>query len=167
VMGTVQSAQDVVEDSIQVARDTVATVKRTFDIRRHVEQHPWPMVGGSALAGLVLAPLLQRMFGAPRRAASPARPARQRGSGRVAAAPLPASQSLPPSRPGCLDLFHDEIAKVKGIAVSYVMGLVRDACKDSMPQLASQIDGVMNSITTKLGGEPAAAGEERGVRGEG
>ncbi len=53
-MGTVQSAQETVEDSIQMAKDTVATVKRNFDIKYQVEQHPWAMVGGCFVAGLAL-----------------------------------------------------------------------------------------------------------------
>jgi ElaB/YqjD/DUF883 family membrane-anchored ribosome-binding protein len=62
VMGTVQSAQETVEDSIQIAKDTVAAVKRTFDIKHHVEQHPWAMVGGCFLAGLALGTLCQRVW---------------------------------------------------------------------------------------------------------
>ncbi len=40
------------------------------------------------------------------------------------------------------------------MAIGYVMGLARDSIKDAVPQLASQIDDVMNSVTTKLGGKP-------------
>jgi hypothetical protein len=40
VMGTVQTAQETVEDSIQIAKDTVATVKRNFDVKYQIEQHP-------------------------------------------------------------------------------------------------------------------------------
>jgi ElaB/YqjD/DUF883 family membrane-anchored ribosome-binding protein len=168
VMGTVQSAQETVEDSIQIAKDTVATVKRTLDVKHHVEQYPWAMVGGCVLAGLALGALFQRVWRPSRQtpdrlagketafSASPALPAQQRGNGSFAtAAPLPQYQSPPPSRPGLFDLFHDEIAKVKGMAIGYVMGLARDAIKDAVPQWAPRIDGVMNSVTTKLGGEPA------------
>jgi ElaB/YqjD/DUF883 family membrane-anchored ribosome-binding protein len=168
VMGTVQSAQETVEDSIQIAKDTVATVKRTFDVKHHVEQHPWAMVGGCFLAGLALGTLFQRGRRQPRQtpdrlagkgtafSASPALPAEQRGNGSFATvAPLHPYQSPPPSRPGLFDLFHDEITKVKGMAIGYVLGLARDAIKDAVPQWAPQIDDVINSVTTKLGGEPA------------
>jgi ElaB/YqjD/DUF883 family membrane-anchored ribosome-binding protein len=166
VMGTVQSAQETVEDSLQIAKDTVASVKRTFDIKHHVEQYPWAMVGGCCLAGLALGTLFQRLWQrsgqAPARlagnrtasAASPAWPAEQRSNGSAAAAPPPQSRAAPPSGPGFFDLFHDEIVKVKGLAIGYVMGLARDALEDSAPQLASQLEEVMNSVTTKLGGEP-------------
>jgi ElaB/YqjD/DUF883 family membrane-anchored ribosome-binding protein len=168
VMGTVQSAQETVEDSIQMAKDTVATVKRTFDIKHHVEQYPWPMVGGCVLAGLALGALFQRVWRPSRQtpdrltgketpfSASPAPAADLRSNANFAgAASLPQNQAPPTSRPGLFDLFHDEIAKVKGMAIGYVIGLARDAIKDAVPQWASQIEGVMNSVTTKLGGEPA------------
>jgi ElaB/YqjD/DUF883 family membrane-anchored ribosome-binding protein len=168
VMATVQSAQETVEDSIQIAKDTVATVKRTVDIKHHVEQHPWAMVGGCVLAGLALGAPFQRVFRRPRQtpdrpvgeetafSGNPAPPAKLRGNGSSATtARLRPYQSPPPSRPGLFALFHDEIAKVKEIAIGYVMGLARDAIKDAMPRWAPQIDGVMSSATTKLGGEPA------------
>jgi ElaB/YqjD/DUF883 family membrane-anchored ribosome-binding protein len=167
VMGTVQSAQETVEDSIQIAKDTVASVKRTFDIKHHVEQYPWPMVGGCVLAGLALGTLFQRAWRrrdptpdrlAERQTAyspSPAPHADPRGNGSMASAAPPAPyQAPPPSRPGVFELFHDEIVKVQGLAIGYVMGLACEAIKDAMPHWASQIDGLMNSVTTKLGGEP-------------
>jgi ElaB/YqjD/DUF883 family membrane-anchored ribosome-binding protein len=167
VMGTVQSAQETVEDSIQIAKDTVATVKRTFDIKNHVEQHPWVMVGGCFVAGLAVGALVQGMYRQPRQtpdrpaekeirfSANPARLRKQRGSDSFAAAArLLRDQLPPPSAPGVFALFHDEIAKVKEMAIGYVMGLARDALKESAPHLAAKIDDVMNSATTKLGGEP-------------
>jgi ElaB/YqjD/DUF883 family membrane-anchored ribosome-binding protein len=166
VMDRVQSAQETVKDSIQLAKDTVARVKRTLDIKHHVQQHPWAIVGGCFLAGLALATLFPRVHRRPRQmpdppagkgtafSASLAQP-EQRGNGRFAsAAPQSRRQSPPRSRPGVFDLFHDEIAKVKGLAIGYVMGLARDAIKDSVPQLASQIDDLMNSVTMKLGSQP-------------
>src|SRR5580704_9280687 len=62
VMGTVQSAQETVEDSIQIAKDTVASVKRTFDIKHHVEQYPWAWVGGCFIGGLALGAMFQKVY---------------------------------------------------------------------------------------------------------
>jgi hypothetical protein len=59
------------------------------------------------------------------------------------------------NRPGFLDRFQEEIDQVKGIAIGYAMGLARDSIKHAVPELASEIDDVMNSVTTKLGGRPA------------
>jgi len=166
VMGTVQSAQETVADSIQMAKDTVATVKRTFDIKYQVKQHPWAMVGGCFIVGLALGGLflrVRRSRQAPNPlagnetplAGSPRFVAEQRGNNSfdTVAPPLrPASMSA--NRPGFFDQFHEEIDQVKGMALGYVLGLVRDSIKEAVPRLASQIDDVMNSVTTKLGSKP-------------
>jgi ElaB/YqjD/DUF883 family membrane-anchored ribosome-binding protein len=165
VMGTVQSAQETVEDSLQLAKDTMATVKRNFDLKYQVEQHPWAMVGGCFLAGLALGGLFlkgrRRSSQAPQRLAANETPlaegprsfAEQPGNGSVASA-TPRSQSMSVNRPGFLDQFQEEIDKVKGMAIGYVMGLARDSIKHAVPQLAPQIDDVMNSVTKKLGSKP-------------
>jgi len=160
VMGTVQSAQETVEDSIQMARDTVATVKRNFDIKYQVEQHPWAMVGSCFVVGLALGslfPRIRRSRQAPNRlavpAGSPRLVAEQHSKEKCDTAAHP-PDSMSANRPGFFGQFHEEIGKVKGMAIGYVMGLVRDSIKDAVPQLASQIDDVMNGVTTKLGGKP-------------
>ena len=151
MIDTVQSAQETVKDSIQSAKDTVASVKRTFDIKHQVEQRPWTMVGGCFLAGLALGGhLIPR--GRPQASKTRRRP--QQTAILPLPAPTPQLQAEPPSRPGILEPFQEEIDKVKGIAIGYVMGLVRDSIKESVPQLAPKIDELMDGITTKLGGEP-------------
>ena len=146
MIDTVQSAQDTVKESIQSAKDTVASVKRTFDIKHQVEERPWTMMGGCFLAGLALGGLIP--MGRPRSAHA-------LGNGIFPTpVPMPQLQVELPNRPGILEPFQEEIDKVKGIAIGYVMGLVRDSIKDSVPHLAPKIDDLMNGLTTKLGGEP-------------
>ena len=149
VIGTVQSAQETVEVSIQSAKDTVASVKRTFDIKHQVEQHPWTMVGGCLLAGLALGALIPaRRHPSFRNQYGPA------ANGYFAPAATMPPMQAGPNQPSILDPFQQEIDKVKGMAIGFVMGLVRDSIKESVPQMAAQIDDLMNGITTKIGGEP-------------
>jgi ElaB/YqjD/DUF883 family membrane-anchored ribosome-binding protein len=148
VMNTVQSAQDTVTDSIQSAKDTVASVKQTFDLKHQIEQRPWTMVGGCFLAGLVVGHLMP--MGRP--SSNKPMTAPPINGNYATSGPAPRMQIEPPSPPGILEPFHDEIAKVKGIAIGFVMGLVRDSIKESVPQMASEIDDLMNGLTTKLGG---------------
>jgi hypothetical protein len=66
---------------------------------------------------------------------------------------MPAQAEMP-HHLGVLAPFQEEIDKVKGIAIGYVMGLVRDSIKESVPQLGANIDQLMNGLTTRLGGAP-------------
>ena len=148
MINTVQIAQDTVKDSIQSAKDTVASVKQTFDLKHQVEQRPWTMVGGCFLAGLVLGHLMPG--GRPPSSKSSSTPVVNGNYG--TAGPAPQLLAAPPSPPGILEPFREEIDKVKGIAIGYVMGLVRDSIKESAPHLAPKIDDLMDGITTKLVG---------------
>jgi len=141
-----------VEDSIQIATDAVATVRRTFDIKHQVEQYPWALVGGCFLAGLAASNLFPRVLRQLRKAPGPS----ANGSSAAANPPLELP-GVTRSHSGFFDLFHEEIAKVQGMAIGYVMGLARDSIKQSVPKLASQIESVMNGVTTKLGGTPLQA----------
>jgi ElaB/YqjD/DUF883 family membrane-anchored ribosome-binding protein len=145
MIGTVQSAQETVQDSIQSAKDAVASVKRTFDIKHQVEEHPWAMVGGCVLAGLAVGYYIPSR--SPRVSSIPEIVPE---SDNADPPPTPPAPAAPP--PSLLEPFQDEIDKVKGMAIGFVMGLVRDSLKVSAPQLAPNIDQLMNGLTTKLGG---------------
>jgi ElaB/YqjD/DUF883 family membrane-anchored ribosome-binding protein len=170
VMDTIHSAEQTVEETVATVktsvRDTVATVKRAFDVCHHVQTHPWLMVGGFLLGGLALGRLARKLRQRSRRApelaarngatASASTSVLSANSGSDSPVPphLSRSAPAPTPRPGVFDLFHEEIDKVKGMSIGYVLGLARDAIEESVPQLAAQIQDVMNSVTTKLGGEP-------------
>ena len=150
MVGAAQSAQATVENSIQSAKDVVASVKRTFDINHQIEQRPWTIVGSCFLAGLAVSFLIPK--GRPESSKPPDAPQVYGNNASGRSAPqLPVD---PPSKPGVLEPFQEEIDQAKGIAIGFVMGLVRDSIKESVPEMASQIDDLMNGITTKLGGEP-------------
>ena len=180
VMNTVQSAQETVEGSIQSANDTMASVKRTFDIRHQVRQHPWAMVGGSILAGVALGSLFEGL----RRRAGPIaertvghgtawRPTPTKmkaGCGSRGAHHLPSVRAAtavqtPPCRSGFKPRRHpigresstDSRTKstpFRGWPSVTSSAWCADSIREAMPQVADQIEDVMNRVTTKLGGEP-------------
>jgi ElaB/YqjD/DUF883 family membrane-anchored ribosome-binding protein len=152
IRGTVVEAKETVEDTIEnvksTVQDTVQTVKRTFDIEYQVEHHPWAMLGGSVVAGYLVGHFLNREQNGHVPAQEPPR-----------AEPAPLGfRSTEAAKPGVvsriLHQFHDEIEQVKEMAIGATMGFLRDLVKQSIPQLAPQIDKVMNSATSKMGGEP-------------
>jgi ElaB/YqjD/DUF883 family membrane-anchored ribosome-binding protein len=176
---TVQSAKEAVTETIETAKatvtdtidtvkssvqETVQTVKRTFDLEYQVDRHPWAMSGLSVAAGFAVGMLLPR-----------GKPFMERYSYGLSAEPThngpttygPArgleAPAAPPPRSEqkgflghLLEQFDDEIQKVKGIAIGAVMASLRDMAKQSLPNLAPQIDEVMTSFTRKVGGEPVA-----------
>jgi len=157
VKETVQETVGSVKDTVQ---ETVSSVKETFDLRLQVRRRPWPMLGGSLVAGFVTGAL----FGEARhrqqmpmdRLASNGEPMmRYREPEYRAPAPeARSSATAEPREPGLLDRFHDEIAQVKGLALGMLFGVVRDVIQEKMPQMSQQVGDVMDNITTKLGGKP-------------
>jgi ElaB/YqjD/DUF883 family membrane-anchored ribosome-binding protein len=166
VVGTVEAVQSTVENTVETVKetvqDTVKTVKRTFDIPYQVEQRPWLMLGGSVVVGYLLGSLRGReVYG-------PARPyaASTNGRSHESAAPGPratdgayAAAGWPEPRPqpatsGLWQKFGDELQGLQGLAVSAVAGMIRDWLSQSYPGLEPQVTKVMDSVTTKLGGEP-------------
>jgi len=170
VRDTVQNAKETVEETITTVKssveDTVETVKRTFDLEFQVRQHPWPMLGGSVLAGFALGSLLGGPSRRPR--SYEARPYSSGNGARRAGSPAPAylaedvaTRAPAPAAPGILDRFEDEIQQVKGMAIGYLMSGIRDLIEQSLPQLKREIHNVMDRVTTKLGGTPVSETDMR------
>jgi ElaB/YqjD/DUF883 family membrane-anchored ribosome-binding protein len=160
VVGTVQNAKATVEETIEnvkeTVQETVSTVKDTFDIPLQVRRHPWPMVGGCFVLGLVTGAVVGD---AQRRRRMPIERLASRGQPRMEPDRVPEypgdGRAAEPRIPGLMDRFHEEIDQVKGLAIGLAIGLVRDVIKENVPQLGEQLGEVMDSITTKLGGQPA------------
>jgi ElaB/YqjD/DUF883 family membrane-anchored ribosome-binding protein len=173
VVDTVQNARDSMQETIDTVKDTVQetvstvketvketvhAVKETFDLRLQVERHPWPMLGGSFLAGLVAGAVFgevqhRRRMPIDRLTSHGEVPLRSSPPARPFAAEPPAAHE-----PGLLDRFRDEIDQLKGMAVGMALGVVRDVITDAvqerMPDMAEKVEDVMNRFTTKLGGQP-------------
>ena len=140
--GKLELLEDRVQDKIQRVRakvdsvqDTVhgavETVKRTFDLPYQVRQHPWPMVGASVAAGMVLARLVERRE------------------------PAVEQENYEAQRPNRFTaMFGDELHFLQRTAVGAVMSLVRNSLNKSFPGMAPETQRVIDGLTRKLGGEP-------------
>lgn len=180
VADTVEAVKEAVHDSVAMVKDsveeTVETVRETFDVSRQVERHPWTIMAGSVLLGYVAGSLLDRAeqerLRLIRQSQLLAEPdhARREGprfdnAGRFdftepAAKPNGTHAATSTSAVSNLlgnvgTTFEKEIAEVKGLAIGTMIGLVRDLIVPSVPQqMRPDLNNVMNSITTKLGGKP-------------
>jgi len=150
VRGTVDDAQAGVEKVRATINETMQAVQRAVDLKYQFRKHPWLMLGGCVLAGLAVSSRLKRRRaepGLPKSEATSAVP-----SGAHDGALAPESQ---PTKPGLLrDHFQKEIDLVKGLAIGIAAGYLRDSAKQALPQLAPQIEVVLDSVTVKLGGTP-------------
>jgi ElaB/YqjD/DUF883 family membrane-anchored ribosome-binding protein len=178
VVGTVQSVRSTVECTVEAVKGTVEStlesVRRTFDVQRQVENHPWAMVGGSIALGYLVGSL------APRRQPSyvsggyatadagwspqtePSRAAdRFEEAGAMLADTSREQSEASPQKKSFLSQIVQELApefdQVKKLAIGAAIGLVRDAIKDAIPEnLSPQVSRIVDSVTSKLGGEPVS-----------
>jgi len=178
VTETVASVKEAVQETVETVKDSVQTtvesVKETFDLPLQVERHPWLMLGGAAALGYLAGSLLSQ--GKKKETATPTRsasfptvsawsPHGANGGPNGPPGPLsPAREIVPPStvkttEPGRLSelsqTFNDEISKLKGLAIGTLLGVVRDFVTQAVPdRIGPQLGEVVDSITTKLGGQP-------------
>jgi hypothetical protein len=169
VAETVDSVKIGVKDSVETVKDTVQTsvhaVQETFDLPRQVERHPWAMFGGAVALGFAAGYIVNRSGTSACSSAL--------STGTVAAPPapttgrrpLPSTYEVPAQRAPAVaeeswathvtKLFGPELHKLKGMAVGALMGVVREMIADPLPEpMRPQVKDVVDSITTKLGGEP-------------
>jgi len=171
VSDTVKKVQEAVQDTVQSVKgsfeETVEEVRETFNISRHVQQHPWLMVGGAFAVGYVAGTFLRpaaRMvaptFNGMARSWQD-QPSSSGGSFSGASlTPTSSSASAPASQgPSMLssvsDMFGPEVDKLKGLAIGALLGTLREVVTRQLPpQYSSTVGDVVNSVTTKLGGKP-------------
>lgn len=156
VSNTVESVQETVANVKESVQETVETVKESLDVRRHVERHPWAMFGGAMLVGCFAGMLVGRRRSrkpapepAPAPAAAPSREPAVHGNGtyRNGSAPKDSAEEE--------GLLGSSLSAIKGLAVGTLMGVLRDVLVNAVPtNLAPELAGVVDDMTTRLGGTP-------------
>lgn len=182
VTDTVASVKDAVQETVDTVKvsveEAVGTVKEAFDLRRQVEHHPWMMFGGAIAAGFLgerwlygrgpenIGNTVASVIGTTARAAmgngkahSSDDTPRSNGVSQANGAREPASkEQQPASAPGIASLLSAELDQLKKLAIGATLGVVRDTVAGTLaPEFSRPFAQVMDSITTKLGGEPLPA----------
>jgi len=166
VESTVETVKDAVEGSVEAVKETmhetVETVKEAFNLRRHVQRHPWAMLAGSVAVGFLGGRLLgaaqrRREHRGPRPGPEEARAPTPDFTLERTAEPEPQRQAEE-ERSSWLgqfgETFGNELSKLKSLALGATFGVLRDMLTASVPeQLKPQLTDVMNGFTTKLGGK--------------
>jgi len=160
VTETVETVKEAVQETVSTVQDSVSNA---FDLNHHVESHPWAMFAGSVAVGFIAGKMLPSSNGSSTFYSNDGQPITMT---RKAQRFMPESEGDGERKPysprsreekswfGLGDTFQSEINKLKGLAVGTMLGLVRDFVSQSAPeQLRPRLQEVMDSITTKLGGE--------------
>lgn len=168
VQDTVQSVKSAVEETVQAVKGTVTDVKdtvqesvssvqegvmHTFDVRRHVDENPWTMVGGAAVAGFLTGLVVFRgggsssgggiagMFGSPMfgHASYTPTPAPAAAPARAYAPEREEPRREEPKKPGWMDELFDragrEVSKLAEAALASVVASVRQNIDQGLPKL--------------------------------
>jgi len=193
---TVATVKETVHEGVEAVHETVANVKESiqegaeavketvtdwFDIKSHVEQHPWFMLGGSVVAGFVLGNVIGNMSG--RRGTSASFMGHQMAPGAPSslssfasgssAAPSTSSgngwhrdqnqnqhkeekpSAMKSTMSSLFSMLEPEIAKLKGLALGAALGTIREmVTKEIPPAMGQQVTEMIDNATRKLGGEP-------------
>jgi len=161
VASSVSAVTETVADVKEKVYEGVETVKDAFDVKAHVDRHPWLMLGGSVLCGYVIGDLLvgvmdktsDRKFTltpTPREVRSNDRQRTEQNEHNGAASTI---QSW-------LKPFEPEIQHLKGLALGAALGTVREMLAEEVPpNMAGQLRDIIDSCTKKAGGEPVPSSD--------
>jgi ElaB/YqjD/DUF883 family membrane-anchored ribosome-binding protein len=158
ILGTVETASSTVAHTVDTVKESVAetveTVKDTFNVRRHIENHPWLAMGGSIATGYLAGCLVssgREPEPEPASAFVPVedRPARSYSNG-AAHHNGHAEQEEEEEEPGPL---QEGLKMIQGLAVGTVMGVLRDlVTRSAPPTFVEDLTGFVNNLTDRLGG---------------
>lgn len=166
------AVQDTVDSVKETVEDTVHSVRNTFDLERQMHRHPWAVLGGSMAVGYIVGHLVsnRRHHWSDDGYYPGSRMTRAVETGLSGLAESPPASQAPVAKAGAgatalaesaswlADVakpFEPELQKLKGLAIGSLMGLVRNVVIDAMPPgLKPQVGEVLDSFTTKLGGQP-------------
>ena len=162
VKETVEAVKEAVEGTVQSVKEsvgeTVDSVKHTFDIASQVERHPWGALAVAAGAGFAIGYVISPASNPRPQVSEPSRVGN--GSFREQFASAPAA---PSKEDGVIhkiaESFDTEITQLKELAIGTLASVIRDFVTTVMPDnLRDPVSGVLDKITTKLGGKPMEPG---------
>lgn len=167
VANTVETVQETVENVKEGVQDAVESVKETFNVRKHVERHPWAMFSGAFMVGCLAGTLLGRSR-KPARTAAVAEtakgPAARNGHGHRNGASRKATKAAATEEES--GPLHSSLKALKSLAIGTLMGTLRDVIVKAAPSnLVSDLAGVVDDMTTRLGGKTLRRSEETNETG--
>lgn len=146
VLGGVEGTAEAVTSTVETVKDTVKHVKEALDVRKHVQERPWTMMGGAfgvGLLGGLLLPGGKRTEESPATEAAPRSPARE-------------TESEPGPLTGLFQM-------LRGLALGAVFQQVRDLVVRSLPpNAAPDVARWVDDFAVKMGANPLTSSSATG-----
>jgi ElaB/YqjD/DUF883 family membrane-anchored ribosome-binding protein len=164
VRETVSDAKEAVSSTVEGVKEvvgsvseTMGTVAESFNVKRHVEEHPWIAMGAAVAAGFVAAQVLDRMGQPSSPAASPSFTDLPLTSTRF---PEPQAgtkkegmlESMMPDLNGVMNTL---LSSAGTLAVSSLMGVIRElAVRGLSPEWKGEVTKLVDQVASQLGSRP-------------
>lgn len=143
VAATKEGVLDVVSSVTDTVSHVKESIKETFDIKKHVEDHPWAAFGLAVAAGAVGG----AMLGSPRSASALASGLTAPGTNHT---PF-AAASAAPAEPS---VFDSVVSKLQTLAVTSLIDYVQDMVQQSAPeQWRDGLKDIVREFGSKLTGD--------------
>lgn len=159
---TVETVREAVQDTVHTVSDTfektVDSVKESLNVSRHVEEHPWAMLGGAVAVGFLAERLLNRVLppspGGLTRSLTGAPDWSQQAP--VPSAPEPRREPAGPSWSAeLMQALRPALTKLGGLAVGATTAVISEVIQEHVPeQLRGQVDEILDGVTVAMGGTP-------------
>jgi len=157
----VEDVKDTVHGVKERVEETASAVRSAFNLREHMESHPWVVFGIAATTGCMVGSFLgrRRVHSAGfQQAATNSRSKHHAKGSDGASHPTAAtvSKRIPEKRQEAKpSWFREHLRHLEGLAVGALMSYVRDLAKVAVPgELGQRIAQEVDSLTTSMGAEP-------------
>jgi len=163
VKETVETVKDTVEETAEAVKETVKegmqAVRHWLDFSDHVQKRPWLMVAGAMGAGMCLEMVLGTANASNPDSGKASHNGHHRREKRVTSS----------AGPSWLERFGPEIGKLKSMALSALLGAVRQMIVQAVPQnfkegVRTLIDNAQRKMGIDADPEPKPSSEEQGDR---
>lgn len=141
VTATVGAVQETVETVTGAVQDAVHSVAKAFDLKHHMDTHPWLVLGGSVVLGYLAADLLeasarsaQRQNPAPRPPSAMDNPAYRNGNGNAAG--FAATADAHTQSAGAANSPWQQLTSA---ATAAVIGIIQDAAAKVVPEVTEYL----------------------------
>ena len=156
VAQTAENVKESVKMVSEKVEETMQSVVSAFDLRHHAERHPWLVLGVAATSGCLIGAIMSRRSSRHHEAPSRSKHHAKGSNGASHSSDWSGTRRMKEKeQPAKQSLFAEEIRTLKGLAISSLLGFVRDLAKRAVPgTIGDRIAEEVDTLTTRMGAQP-------------